>query len=131
MMSAEFIMEMAWKSTVLAATVLVLLALMRRHDPSHRAAVGSFGLTLLLVLPMVALAVAALPVPGIDLPAPGPALTAVPVMMDQGPIPAPLALSESSSPAAGPAVTEALLLAAWAIGALFLLLRLAVGLLTL
>ena len=130
-MSAEFVLEMAWKSTVLAISVLILLAVMRRQDPSHRAAVGGLGLALLPLLPLIVLAVAVLPVPSIELPAPASTVRAVPATMDPGAVLFPLAGPEPQVPAVPVIEPETVVGALWAVGALLVLLRLGAGLLTL
>ena len=130
-MSAEFVLEMAWKSTVVAVAVLILLIAMRRQDPSHRAAVGGLGLTLLPLLPLIVLAVAVLPVPSIDLPAPTSAGPIVPRTMDPGAAIFPSAGPEPQLQSAPIVPLGVSIGALWAAGALFVLLRLAVGLLTL
>ena len=130
-MSAEFVVEMAWKSSVLAVAVLTLLVAMRRHDPAHRAAVGGLGLALLSLLPVIVLAVAVLPVPSIELPAPASTSPVVPVTMEQGAALFPLAGPEPHASTAPTVPVETLIGTLWAAGALLVLLRLAAGLLTL
>jgi beta-lactamase regulating signal transducer with metallopeptidase domain len=54
-MSAAFLGEMAWKSTLLIAVALLLLALLRQRSAADRSLVLRLAVALLLALPMTAL----------------------------------------------------------------------------
>lgn len=59
-MGFAFLWEMSWKSALIAGVALGLAALLRRRGPADRAAVLRLGVTLLLMLPMIALFLPAL-----------------------------------------------------------------------
>ena len=63
-MIADILVELAWKSTIVAAAVVALLAVMRRQEAINRAAIGGLGISLLLLLPMVVLVLALSPLSG-------------------------------------------------------------------
>ena len=132
-MIAEILFEVAWKSTVVSATVVALLFAMRRQTPSSRVAVGGLGLTMLLLFPALILGLAYLPVPSIEMAAPMEAPTVmIPVTMDAAP--AQFALDHSAPLASEPAASVSpavLAILFWAVGALAVGLRLVAGLTTL
>ena len=130
-MDGGLLIDLAWKSTVLALVVLAVLLLMRKHSPSHRAAVGGLGLLVLAILPIALVAAPALPIPSIDLPAPAAAVRAVPVTMEGGAAMFPLAIPDSAPRPAFALSAEQLAALLWLTGALIVLLRLAAGLITL
>ena len=129
-MIAEILFEVAWKSTVVAAAVVVLLSLMRTKAPSDRVAVGGLGLVLLLALPLVVLALSVLPVSGIEVSAPAAAIPGMPQALHPEIMMLPLP-SAAEAASASPLPLDSLLLAAWAAGSLLVLLRLGAGLATL
>ncbi|MFN3389788.1 MAG: M56 family metallopeptidase, partial [Allosphingosinicella sp.] len=59
-MSYSFLLEMAWKSALIAGAALLLVALLRSRSAADRGAVLRVGLAFLLLLPVVALAFPAL-----------------------------------------------------------------------
>lgn len=59
-MSYSFLLEMAWKSALIAGAALLLVALLRSRSAADRGAVLRVGLALLLLLPVVAFAFPAL-----------------------------------------------------------------------
>lgn len=64
-MNLDFITEMGWKSALIAGAALLLVALLRSRSPADRAAVLRLAVTLLLLLPMIALLLPALQVEAI------------------------------------------------------------------
>lgn len=69
-MSLPFITEMAWKSALIAGAALLLVTLLRSRSPSDRAAVLRLGVSLLLLLPLVAYVLPALQVEAMPAPEP-------------------------------------------------------------
>jgi beta-lactamase regulating signal transducer with metallopeptidase domain len=59
-MSFAFLWEMSWKSAAIIAAALALAALLRSRSPADRAAVLRLGVSLLLLLPAIALFLPAL-----------------------------------------------------------------------
>ena len=51
-MIADVLIEMAWKSSLVAAVVLLAMLTMRRNSPSDRVAVADLGFTLLVLIPV-------------------------------------------------------------------------------
>ena len=129
-MSTPFVIGMVWKSAVVAAVVLALLVMMRRHSAMHRAAVGAAGLAVLALLPGLAASVLLFPLPSIDVQAPSVAAPMIPMMID--PVQLPVAASaEAAVPVTEPLPWAAIITALWAFGAMCVIGRLLVGLATL
>lgn len=61
-MSLSFIIEMAWKSAIIAGAALLLVTLLRSRSAADRAAVLRLAVALLLLLPVIAIALPALQV---------------------------------------------------------------------
>jgi regulator of protease activity HflC (stomatin/prohibitin superfamily) len=59
-MSFSFLWEMSWKSALIIGAALALAALLRSRSPADRAAVLRLGVSLLLLLPAIALFLPAL-----------------------------------------------------------------------
>ncbi|HZF95074.1 MAG TPA: hypothetical protein VEZ20_09400, partial [Allosphingosinicella sp.] len=55
-MSLEFMIEMAWKSALIAGVALALVAVLRSRAAADRAAVLRVSVALLLLLPLLSLA---------------------------------------------------------------------------
>ena len=132
-MIAEILFEVAWKSTVVSAVVVLLLIVMRKQTASDRVAVGGLGLAMILLLPALVMGLAYLPVPSIEFVAPVEAPeVAIPLAVD--PAPAQFALDHSAALASEPAATVSpavLAILFWAVGVLAVGLRLIAGLTTL
>jgi beta-lactamase regulating signal transducer with metallopeptidase domain len=126
-MNIDFLIEMGWKSALISAAALAFAALLRSRSADERAAVLRSAVALILMLPLLALLLPALPVVAWAAP-------------DAAPLPAyiPLADAAASSipaaPAIEPAVRDdptALILIAWLGGVAMIGFRLAAGLWTL
>jgi bla regulator protein blaR1 len=122
-MSIEFLVEMAWKSALISGGALAIAALLRSRSADERAAVLRTAVALILLLPLLAWLLPALPV----------VTSAAPEALQ------PFALPPGADAAAWPAGAEPavrddptpLILLAWLGGALMVALRLLAGLWTL
>jgi len=125
-MNIEFLLEMAWKSTLISGGALAAATLMRARSADERAAVLRTAVALILLLPLLTWLLPALPVVAFAAPE-----AAMP------PAYAPFAEGGFAAPAmnaAEPAVRDdptALFLLAWLGGAAMVMLRLLAGLWTL
>jgi bla regulator protein blaR1 len=90
-MTYSFLIEMAWKSAIIAGAALAFVALLRSRSAADRGAVLKIGVALLLALPLVAFAGPALVVE-----TPAPAVAAV----AEAPAAAPIVAAEAALPAA-------------------------------
>ena len=131
-MIADILVELAWKSTIVAAAVVALLAVMRRQEAQNRAAIGGLGVALLLLLPLVVLVLALSPVTGFGVVAPMAAAEApMPLAFEPGATMLPFSAAPEAAAADPWMSTEGILASIWGAGAIFVLLRLAAGLVTL
>lgn len=73
-MELSFFAEMAWKSALIAGAALALAYALRSRAAADRALVLRIGVAMLLLLPLIALALPALPVAAWSAPAAAPAL---------------------------------------------------------
>ena len=131
-MIADVLIEMAWKSSLVAAVVLLAMLTMRRNSPSDRVAVADLGFALLVLIPLAALTIAALPVPTIDLPAPSSAgaMPVVDLLSPAGTLPAAATPASSAAFEAAP-VSGTPWTLLWLAGVLAVVARLAAGIVTL
>jgi beta-lactamase regulating signal transducer with metallopeptidase domain len=137
-MSIEFLVQMAWKSALIAGGALAIAALLRRRSADERAAVLRTGVALILALPLLVWALPALQVETWAAPAPAPIVTTP--AFETGAVPPMAVLPMSSADlAAQPAVAAPsvlddptpLILLAWLGGIAMVALRLLAGLWTL
>lgn len=79
-MTLSFLIEIAWKSALIAGAALLLVTLLRSRSASDRAAVLKLSIALLLLLPVLAYAMPELQVEALEAEAaaPAPAVTVVP-----------------------------------------------------
>jgi beta-lactamase regulating signal transducer with metallopeptidase domain len=135
-MNLSLIVEMGWKSALIAGAALLLVTLLRSRSAGDRAAVLRLGIGLLLLLPVVAIALPALQV---EAPVAVQPLPAAAAQVDTEPAPAFESMDRSSAPAvtfmeAGSSVwsdSELLIGLAYLMGVLAIGFRLLSGLLTL
>ena len=135
-MNLDFLLEMGWKSALVAALALGFAALMRRRSSSDRAILLQTAVALLLAMPIISLTLPALEV---ETPAPvsesRPAVRLNEPMMKGPEVSAPTLYGHDTLEAADEGLAlpdvEYLLIAAYGIGVLVIFLRLMAGLLTL
>jgi beta-lactamase regulating signal transducer with metallopeptidase domain len=138
-MSIEFLVQMAWKSALIAGGALAIAALLRRRSADERAAVLRTGVALILALPLLVWALPALQVEAWSAPAPAPIVTSPASETGAVPPTAILPMARSADPAARPASPAPsvlddptpLILLAWLGGVAMVALRLLAGLWTL
>src|ERR1700742_390138 len=75
-MDMSFFVQMGWKSALIAGAALGLAYVLRSRAASDRAMVLRIGVTMLLLLPLAALALPALQIEAFSAPEPRPAATA-------------------------------------------------------
>jgi beta-lactamase regulating signal transducer with metallopeptidase domain len=131
-MSFAFLIQMGWKSALIAGAALVILRLLRSRSAADRAAMLQLAVAMLLLLPAISAAlpslqvVQPLPLAAVE---PAPAMAAPSPLVTAAPIPLP-AMAEA--PRALPSLPLPLVLAlTYAAGVALLLGRMAAGLVTL
>ena len=128
-MDVSFFGEMAWKSALIAGAALALGYVLRSRAAADRALVLRLGVAMLLLLPIIALALPALPVEAWA--APEPAMQAAPIFYNPGPELPLTTLAALEPPPADPGVAAdpaMFLLAAYLIGLALVAARLLAGL---
>lgn len=136
-MSLAFLIQMGWKSALIAGAALAVLRLLRSRPAADRSAVLALTVAILLALPLAAVVAPSLkvtsplPAPAAAQPAPATAMRRVTLSA----APAEGLVRASAAPAPRPGATHislnAFLKAAYVGGALLLLARMAMGLITL
>lgn len=127
-MTADFLIEMAWKSSVVCGGVLLLLGIARDQSPAQRARLAFAGMALLPILPLLTFAL-----PAIEFTAPAPIGTTLPSNPLE-PAMLPSVSIAAVAPVAEPAFQlslDATLTLLWLAGAGALFLRLCWGVVTL
>jgi beta-lactamase regulating signal transducer with metallopeptidase domain len=145
-MTAALLLEFAWKSGLLAGAALLGAALLRARPPAERVVILRLGVVMILALPLLALLMPAMRIDAPRFIAPvGPPAVALADAFRSGPdrvaaAPvAPAAAIERTAGSPAPARPDparrldigSMAIAAWAVGAVLLLLRLGAGVATL